>query len=156
MNRAKIKVIVNNLKHMHKPAKYFLAVVVILIGSLTLLLLYYGSGTSQKPIATVPDPARQIIDPQKLEADYRVKTKAIVAEVTSAVAAPAAEGTNLAGKARTELLGLTVPNKFKELHLELVLASDELLNFFNSGAEAKKLASLDRIKQAKTKYDWLN
>jgi hypothetical protein len=141
---------------MHKPAKYFLAAVFFLIGGLTLALLYFGGGTSQKPIAKVPDSARQIVDPQKLEADYRIKTKAIVAEVTSAVEAPATEGSSLAGKARTELLGLTVPNKFKELHLELVMASDKLLNFFKNGAEAEKLASLDLIKQAKTKYDWLN
>jgi len=141
---------------MHKPAKYFLAVVFFLIGGLTSLLLYYGDPGGKKPVAQAPDAARQIVDPQKLEADYRAKTKAIVAEVTSAVEAPAAEGASLAGKARTELLGLIVPSKFKDLHLELVLASDTLLKFFKSGAQAEKLASLDLIKQAKNKYDWLN
>jgi len=141
---------------MHKPAKYFLAVVFFLIGGLTLLLLYYGGAGTKESAVQTPDVARQIVDPQKLEEDYRAKTKAIVAAVTSAVEAPAAEGASLAGKARTELLGLTVPSKFKNLHLELVLASDTLLRFFKSGAEAEKLASLDLIKQVKNKYDWLN
>lgn len=141
---------------MHKPAKYFLAVVCVLVGSLTLLLLFYGGGTNQKPVTEAPVADMQAIDPQKLDADYRVKTKAIVAEVTSAVEAPAAEGSSLAGKAKNELLGLTVPSQFKELHLNLVLASDSLIKFFQSGAQAEKLASIDLIKQAKTKYDWLN
>jgi hypothetical protein len=140
---------------MHKPAKYFLGAVFILIGSLTLLLLYYG-GDGTKKVVQSPDTARQAVDPQKLEEDYRAKTKVIVAEVASAIDAPAEQGSNLAGKARTDLLGLTVPSKFKDLHLDLVLASDRLLNFFKNGEQAEKLASLDLIKQAKTKYDWLN
>lgn len=140
---------------MHKPAKYFLGAVVFLIGSLTLLMLYYGGG-SVKKITQAPDTSRQAVDPQKLEEEYRAKTKAIVAEVTSAIDVPTEQGSGLAGKARTDLLGLTVPSKFKDLHLDLVLASDKLLSFFQSGEQAEKLASLDLIKQAKTKYDWLN
>lgn len=141
---------------MHKPAKYFLAAVIVLIGGLTLLLLYYGRTASVAPVAVNQEASKPAVDPQKLEADYRVKAKAIVAEVAGAAESPVAEGTSLAGKARTELLGLTVPGKFKDLHRELVMASDKLLNFFKSGAEAEKLASLDLIKQAKNKYDWLN
>lgn len=141
---------------MHKPAKYFLIAVFLLVGSLTLMLLYYG-GTSGKQTAVItPDVVTQKVDSQKLEADYRVKTKAIIAEVASAAEAPASERAGRASKAKTELLTLTVPSQFKDLHLELVLAADKLLNFFKSGTETEKLASQDLIKQAKNKYDWLN
>jgi len=141
---------------MHKPAKYFLAVVFFLIGGLTLLLLYYGGAGTKESAVQTPDAARQIVDPQKLEEDYRAKTKAIVAEFVSAAEVPSAEGANLADKVKTELFGLTVPPKFKDLHAELFFAAGKLLDSLKNGNETKKLESLATIKQAKNKYDWLN
>jgi len=140
---------------MHKPAKYFLGGVLVLIGGLTLMLIFYGGGTGQ-PVVQTADVVRQQVDPLKLEEDYRARTKAIVAEFVSAAAVSPTEGANLADKVKTELFGLTVPPKFKDLHAELFFAAGKLLDSLKSGNETKKLESLATIKQAKSKYDWLN
>ncbi|MFH1233752.1 MAG: hypothetical protein V1649_03855 [Patescibacteria group bacterium] len=57
---------------------------------------------------------------------------------------------------KNRLLNLKVPAKFKELHVNLVLALTRMENWLINKNESEKIACQQIVDQAKTDYDWLN
>lgn len=57
---------------------------------------------------------------------------------------------------RNHLMEMKVPTKFKDLHLNLVLALNKMDSYINDRKEEEKLTSIDLIKEAKINYEWLN
>ena len=91
----------------------------------------------------------------KLENDYKAAAKAILADYSNSIQVADAKADQI-GKAKSELLTLKVPTKFKDLHLNLVLAMVKMENFFASRDENEKIASQQMINQIKVNYAWLN
>ena len=58
-------------------------------------------------------------------------------------------------QAKNQLLALKVPAKFKELHLNLVLALTNLEDYLIDGDEKKLQASDKLINQIRAEYEWL-
>ncbi|MCK4554023.1 hypothetical protein KAU19_03600 [Candidatus Parcubacteria bacterium] len=57
---------------------------------------------------------------------------------------------------KNSFLALKMPSKYKDLHLNLVLAMDKMEDYLFDGDEGKLRASQELIKQAKEEYEWLN
>ncbi len=57
---------------------------------------------------------------------------------------------------KNKLLDLKVPAKFKELHIQLVLAMAKMENYLNQKKQEEKTDSLLMINQLKANYSWLN
>lgn len=57
---------------------------------------------------------------------------------------------------KNQLLELKVPTKFKELHINLVMAMTKMENFFDSNNEEEKTSGQQIISQLKNDYSWLN
>ena len=57
---------------------------------------------------------------------------------------------------KSQLLDLKMPTKFKDLHLNLVLALDKMEDYLIDGSEEKLQTSQELINQAKEEYEWLN
>ena len=53
-------------------------------------------------------------------------------------------------------LALKMPNEFKELHLNLVLAMDKMKDYLIDGDEGKLQESDKLINKMKREYEWLN
>jgi len=57
---------------------------------------------------------------------------------------------------KAEAMDQKLPAKFKDLHLELALALDDLENFINSADMATLNASLKSVEKLKSFYPWIN
>ena len=57
---------------------------------------------------------------------------------------------------KNQLLALKMPTKYKDLHLDLILAMTKMEDYLEDGDEGKKAESEELIQQAKTEYEWLN
>jgi hypothetical protein len=57
---------------------------------------------------------------------------------------------------KNELLGLKVPAKFKELHIQFVQALDKMENYLSRKDEQEKNTSQQMINQLKADFGWLN
>ncbi|NTW22656.1 hypothetical protein HGA34_03925 [Candidatus Falkowbacteria bacterium] len=93
------------------------------------------------------------VDLVKLDVAYRQQVRTIVSRLAE-IGDSAAEHQVL--ELRRELLDLFVPGKFKQLHVELVFALNQRLEFIQRGDQEKKVASDAAINKAKTEYSWLN
>ena len=118
------------------------------------------------------------VDQAELEANYKKETKVILNEFektagidsTAESTVPADDqviaaqdkdaGSNEKkdeiSRLRDQLMNITVPGQFKNLHLNLVLAFEQMEEFFASNKVEERNSSLKLISQAKTTYDWLN
>ncbi|MFA4941709.1 MAG: hypothetical protein WC582_03935 [Patescibacteria group bacterium] len=56
---------------------------------------------------------------------------------------------------KEKLLGLKVPAEFKNLHLSLIMALDNMENYLGGESDAGKTESEKVINQAKADYNWL-
>lgn len=57
---------------------------------------------------------------------------------------------------KNKLLNLKVPTKFKDLHINLILALTRMENWLINKNESEKIAGEQIINQVKTNYAWLN
>lgn len=90
-----------------------------------------------------------------LKKSYKLETKVIL---DNYLRIAQDETINIESVKRTkeQLLSLKVPTEFKDLHLNLVLALDEMEDYLENGDEADKRKSQEMIEREKTKYEWLN
>lgn len=93
------------------------------------------------------------VDLVKLDVNYRQQAKSIVSRFAQ-IGNDAAEHQVI--ELRRELLALFVPGKFKQLHVNLILAMNERLDYIQKGDQSKKVASEDAINKARSEYSWLN
>lgn len=95
------------------------------------------------------------VDSEKLENDYRVNVKKIVDDFLSL-----SDSNNLTidktKQIKNELLDLRVTDRYKEIHLNLVLSIAKMENFFNTGNKSDKLSSVEIINKTKNDNSWLN
>ncbi|MCU0679590.1 MAG: hypothetical protein MUC28_04075 [Planctomycetes bacterium] len=116
------------------------------------------------------------VDLAALESEYKAEIKMIITEFetlaspgendqtavrSDAEPAPAtdlASGTSAlrVAKLRDQLMGVTVPNQFKDLHLELVFAFNKMEEYFLNRVISDREASLEFLSRAKNENDWLN
>ncbi|MBU4347020.1 hypothetical protein L6249_03315 [Candidatus Parcubacteria bacterium] len=90
-----------------------------------------------------------------LKKSYKAKTKVILANYLR-IAQDETINIESVKQTKEQLLSLKVPIEFKELHLNLVLALDEMEDYLENGDEADKRKSQEMIEQEKTKHEWLN
>jgi competence protein ComGC len=57
---------------------------------------------------------------------------------------------------KNQLLDLRVPTKFKDLHLQFVLAITKMEDFLQTGDKEEKINSQQMINEIKVNYVWLN
>lgn len=135
----------------HKIKLLLLATVILVVGSAA--SAYFLS--SSKISGSAEQKEAPKVDQAALEDNYKIKAKSVVSDF----AASMQSGQFAAGKieqSREILLGLTVPAKFKDLHIELVLALDRMDEFVKTGDASKKTISEEMIAKAKANYEWLN
>lgn len=102
----------------------------------------------------------QKVDPKKLEAGYKIQVKAIVDDYEQLVAAEKNIDTSAVKmekifKLKGRATDLSVPEQYRDLHLDLVLAFAKLESSLSDDGEADELG-MDFITQTKEKYEWLN
>jgi len=90
-----------------------------------------------------------------LEADYKLKVKELFSIYDNLIKDDSFSQENIA-ELKNKLLALKVPVKFKELHIQFVLALTEMENYLEQKDELEENASPEVINQLKTDYSWLN
>jgi hypothetical protein len=116
-------------------------------------------------------------DQTAMENDYKKETKVILDEfekttnlavenssssIRTSIASSTSDSSiaddlkNEISRLHDQLIEITVPNQFRDLHLNLVMAFDKMENYLNNRQTDEKITSLKLISQAKTDYDWLN
>lgn len=92
---------------------------------------------------------------KKMEENYKKESARIVGEYLNLTENPEYKPEQI-GMIKQELLDLIVPTKFKDLHLNLVLAMSQMEIFSNAQAPEAKTASQELITEAKANYAWLS
>jgi len=95
------------------------------------------------------------VDLIKLEKDYEKYFKRIFNEYEQ-ISADNQLNIDLVKKTKEEILNLKVPAKYKDLHIDFILALVKMENYFSGGDNKEKAASLNAIKQIRENYLWLN
>lgn len=99
----------------------------------------------------------------QLKADYEKNTKIIfgeydnfLAELQNTTTTPSKDDSlkRISGY-KERLLALTVPEEFRDLHLNLVLSLSKLEIYFNEGKKEEKTACNDLVEKIKNKNTWL-
>lgn len=133
-------------------------ILLVLFISALLLVLYLFLTSEQAAKNKQPQNVsknEERVDLVKLENDYKAAAKAILADYSNSIQAADVK-TDQIGKAKSELLALKVPTKFKDLHLNLVLSMVKMENFLASRDENEKIASQQMTNQIKANYVWIN
>lgn len=94
-------------------------------------------------------------DSKKMEEKYKKEAARIVGEYLNLTAGQEYDLAQV-GEIKQKLLDLTVPAKFKDLHLNLVLAMSQMEISLNGGEPEAKIASQELITEAKANYGWLS
>ena len=97
----------------------------------------------------------QKVDLGKLESDYKAEAKSIL-DGYSQLSNNNGIDINEVKQVKNNFLALKVPTKFKDLHLDLVLAMVKMENFLTSGANEEKIASQQIVSRIKANYAWIN
>lgn len=92
---------------------------------------------------------------EELESTYRTKAKTIVSNYFAQLEADKLTN-NQVKDTKSQLLSLRVSDKYKEIHLNLILALAEMEKFFQSGDIKEKEASQKIVKDIITNNAWLN
>ena len=121
---------------------------------LALILYLILTSESAKPAAKTVKPA-PTGGAAGLEENYQDQAKQLFTDYENL-----AQNNNFTADKITELknklLALKVPAKFKELHLQFVLALTKMENYFNQPIQPEKNDSWRMINQLKADYGWLN
>jgi hypothetical protein len=138
----------------------FLILALILI-SLTLALIWLSptyvnrAKISDQSGLTQKEEKKEKVDLIKLEKYYEENFKKIFGEFEKSAGD---EKLNIeeVKKIKEKALALKVPTKFKDLHINFILALAKMENYFNKGDDKEKIASLDAIKAIRENNLWLN
>ena len=171
---------------MSRTAIIFIVLILISLGLVLYLILSSkpvnimpGSDIDQKQIAEKIDQEANQVDLEELEKSYQQEAAIIFAdfrqiaeEIWLDVNVPpleedrpttstkdrmtTSEILKFVSDLKNRLMAMKVPPKFKDLHLNLVLAMNKFSNFIETNDEEEKEESQILINQAKADYDWLN
>jgi len=131
-----------------------LKVLFLLLAVLLLLVLYLILTSESAREESRPAPAKNEAAVQ-LENNYTTKAKELFNDYSKMVQADSFTLEGLAAL-KNKILDLKVPTKFKELHINLVLALTKMENYLNSRNEQEKIFSQQMVNQLKADYSWLN
>jgi hypothetical protein len=138
---------------MSSNAKVSIATILLIFTFTGLIAWISFNARALEQIARINGERRHQVDLVKLDASYRQQAKSIVSRFAQ-IGDGAAE--HQVVELRRELLGLFVPGKFKQLHVDLVFAMNQRLEYIQAGDQSKKIASESAIDKAKSEYSWLN
>jgi len=146
---------------MTKQSKFlFIIVIIALICVIFLMLsLKKVSVNEEKNISNYKQEKQlKTIDIAKLESDYKNNLKPIFNDFEKIFNNTNASSTDIEkiAKLKVELIKLKVPEQFKKLHLELVFAFSDAINFFENNQKDKKKEIISLIQKSKENYKWLN
>ncbi len=156
-----------------------LSLVIYLIVSSKPVIIKPDVNTAREKITGSDKSKVEQVDLQKLEDSYKEVVGAILADferlieefkitsttspeqefITATTTAKTKDQQELSEKVsilRNQLMEVKVPTKFKDLHLNLLLALNKMDSYFNGRNEEEGLAGLDLISEAKINYQWLN
>ena len=91
-----------------------------------------------------------------LEKIYKKEVKVVLNNYLRQAQEPSLITKPFVNQTKNSLLALMMPVQFKELHLNLVLAMDRMIEYLDSNNENQLEESQKIIKQAKEDYEWLN
>ncbi len=130
--------------------------ILILLLSILFFLVLYLILTSES-VKQINNPEQQAKQTNlvQLEADYKPKAKEVFYSFDILIKNSSFNQENLA-ELKNKLLELKVPAKFKDLHIQLVLALTKMENYLNNKDEQEKIDSLQMVNQLKANYSWLN
>jgi len=135
---------------MTKKNKVLISLLVILLLLVLYLVLTSGSVRDESR----PAPAKNE-DAVQLENNYTTEAKELFNDYLTMIQADSFTLESLAAL-KNKILDLKVPTKFKELHINLVLALTKMENYLNSRNEQEKIFSQQMVNQLKADYSWLN
>lgn len=138
---------------MSSNAKVSIATILLIFIFTGLIAWISFNAGALEQIARVNGQRRRQVDLVKLDTDYRQQAKSIVSRFAQ-IGDSAAE--HQVVELRRELLDLFVPGKFRQLHVDLVFAMNQRLEYIQAGNQDKKIASENAINKAKSEYSWLN
>lgn len=136
---------------MLKKPKILIFLLLILFG---LILYLIFTSESIKPA----DNSNQELKPDNLawlENDYKSQAGKFFTAYESLISHNNFTEKNIR-EIKNKLLDLKVPIKFKELHLQFILALNKMENYLSQKDEQEKRHSLKAINQLKADYSWLN
>jgi len=137
---------------MKKNEKILIFLLVILFFLVLYLIL---TSESVKRTTNVPEQQIKQDNSALLENDYKPKAKEVFIAYEELIKNSSFNKENIA-ELKNKLLDLKVPAKFKELHIQFVLALTKIENYLNQKDEQEKSASLQTVNQLKADYSWLN
>lgn len=138
----------------------FLILSLILV-TLSFIIIQLSSPAINKKIVNVKEgniihkATVEKIDMAKLEKDYEDNFKRIFSQFAQ-LASEEKINKEIVGTIKNETLALKVPTKYKDLHIDFVLALVKMENYFSGGDNKEEAASLDAIKRIQENYLWLN
>ncbi len=146
---------------MTKQSKFlFIIIIIALICVIFLMLsLKKVSVNEEKNISDYKQEKQlKIVNIAKLESDYKNNLKPIFGDFEKIFNNTNASSTDIEKitKLKVELIKLQVPEQFKKMHLELVFAFSDAINFFESNQKNKKKEIIFLIQKTKENYKWLN
>ncbi len=132
------------------------AKILIMLLSFSLLLIFYLILTSEPANKSIQNKKiiSNSINSQQLETSYKEQVKPIMVRYSELI-----KGNytiDQVTQIKNKLLGLKMPAKFKNLHINLVLALTKMEDYLTNGENSQKVASQQIISQAKADYVWLN
>jgi hypothetical protein len=130
--------------------------ILFLLALLTLAGLILEPKLFPKKDAVVKDSSSQASDfnSLKIEEAYRAQIKTEYEKVYNYLKESKNNASDLVS-IRTAILALRVPTRFRDLHLELVLAIDRMENYEKFGKTSDKTESEKIINRLKTENQWL-
>lgn len=131
-----------------------LAVYLLLVGSLVAISAVILT-SRQDGVEKINETAIPAVDQAKLESEYKEKLKAAM-DGYSELAENGGLTLENAKKIKEELLGLTVPGKYKDLHIGLVLGLTKIEDSLALGAPAGEAEGQKEIETALASQSWLS
>lgn len=141
-----------------KQTKFFIPLLVAVLFSSVLYLIIVNRSINNlnQAVRQGGDKPAAKVDLGLLEANYKIKTKLIFDNYQRLTQDPESATVDQIRLTREQLLDLKVPAKFKQLHLDLVMAMSKMEDYINNGDGQKLLDSRQLVAAIKTNNAWLN
>jgi hypothetical protein len=140
-------------KHISKRSK-ILSVLFFFALFSVFILIFHPIIKPERTNDQIQDKSSKKIDLSKMEDDYRSEIKIRFSEIYTYLTSAAFDSGKLES-IKSGILSLRVPVKYKDLHLELVLAIDKMENFEKYGKMDDKKNSLKILDQVKNENKWI-
>ncbi|MFA5358300.1 MAG: hypothetical protein WC310_00580 [Patescibacteria group bacterium] len=153
---------------MKKEKIVFVSIVVLVTVIITGIVVYKVNNSDRFTTADKTGDKREMINPavqKKIQGDYEVELRAIYKKYQDKWQERAFDDKILTeqkndwieflGEAKNQILALTVPGQYRELHLNFVLDIDGLLNGFERGDATAIVDYNKKISQLADTYNWL-